>query len=65
MLVISHNSPLDLNYMEVDFTDEEVKNTLHSLAWNKAPSLKGFSISFYQRYWDNQSKPHGTLASIV
>ena len=47
--------PENLSELEAPFS-EEIKNALFSLARDKSSGLEGFSISFYQHFWDTIKK---------
>ena len=42
----------DVQSLESNFIEEEIRSATFSLAKDKALSLEGFPISFYQHHWD-------------
>ena len=42
----------DVETLEVPFTNEEIVSTLNSMNENKALGLNGFTMAFWQHYWD-------------
>ena len=37
--------------LERDFSKEEVVKVLHEMEGDKAPSLDGFTMAFFQKFW--------------
>ena len=41
-------NPHDLSELEAPFTQDEIKETIHSMPGDKAPSLDGFTGAFFK-----------------
>lgn len=37
--------------LEVEFTEEEIYDSLHGCDGDKAPGTDGFNLRFFQEYW--------------
>ena len=44
--------PRDLSALEVPFTQEEIKVTIHSMPSDKAPGPDGFTGVFFKKCWE-------------
>ena len=44
--------PRDLSMLEVPFSQEEIKNTINSMPFNKAPGPDGFTGAFFKACWE-------------
>ena len=44
--------PRDLSALEVPFTQEEIKATIHSMPSDKAPGPDGFTGVFFKKCWE-------------
>lgn len=42
----------DVEELEVPFIEDKVVSTLNSINVDKAPSPDGFTMVFWQQYWD-------------
>ena len=49
---LKQHSPLKVSILEVQFSKQEIKAALFGLKGNRAPSLDGFPIAFFQHFWD-------------
>jgi hypothetical protein len=38
--------------LTVEFIEDEVKEAIMQMDWNKAPGSDGLSVEFYQRFWE-------------
>jgi hypothetical protein len=38
--------------LTVEFIDDEVKEAIMQMDWNKAPRSDGLPVEFYQRFWE-------------
>jgi hypothetical protein len=47
--ILSHESKVKL---AARFTMEDIKEVVFSMKTNKASGTNGFSIEFYQKFWD-------------
>lgn len=41
-----------VSFLSHPFTDEEIHNTMFSLAWGKAPRPDGYGVEFFKHNWE-------------
>jgi hypothetical protein len=49
---ITQVTPVENNFLMAPFTEEEIKKAVFEMEHNKAPGPDGFSVEFYQTFWD-------------
>jgi hypothetical protein len=44
-------TPLENEFLEVEFSEKEVREAVFQMKHNKAPGPDGFPVEFYQVFW--------------
>jgi hypothetical protein len=48
----SQVSDAENNFLTAEYSEEEVRKAIFQMEHNKAPGLDGFSVEFYQTFWE-------------
>ena len=51
-LHLDHLSLQEVESLELLFSEEEIRSALMKMNGDKAPCLDGFTVAFWQTYWD-------------